>query len=985
MNVLSEGFKPHCTRWTLLLAAIASSSAAAAQTTDVAAPASENEQLEEVTVTGSRIARPDYVASSPLATVDAGDLQATGAVTIERMITDMPQFRPGTTALSNYPPGRGGQSLLNLRGVGTNRSLVLLDGRRLQPSAGNNAIDLNTIPNALVENIEVISGGASAAYGSDAIAGVVNFKLRHDFDGVEINAQSGWTEDGGGDTQDVGVAMGSNFSEGRGNVALALNYAKRDELYYSEREFYDRYGAWPVALSPATGLVNYGPNLPSSAAVNQVFAGYGVAPGTVPAAGSASALGFNPDGTLFAPVGAINYRGPLGDQYFVERGVLIEDHDFDWYAQIPLERYSAFGRAQYEFSDAVTAFAQVNYTTYEATTSLNGLGGNNLFGMAVAAANPFIPGDLRTIMNSRQNPAAPIFLSKGFGDFGPVRERNEYDVYQVIAGLSGRLPVRDWTWEIYGSHGQAEQDTEIKNAISRSRLALVLNDPQGGAGLCTGGYNPFGFHPPSDDCRAFLAPLAVAKTEVDQQVFEANLQGGLLELPAGQLRFAAGTGYRRNSYEFVPDERQLANDLIGSFNSGPGRGSDDVREAYVELLVPLLRDIPLVHELNTNLGYRVSDYGTIGSAGTYKAELDWAVVPSLRFRGGIERAIRAPSPGELYAAASVGSFPITALANGSGGDPCDVRHNARNGASAAEVRALCIAQGVPAAGGLIDNYTFTGTTVLGTNVGNPDLEEETGDTMTVGVVFTSPFENPLLSGLTASLDYYRIEITDIVGGVSVPLALERCFNLEGSNPTYSPTNEYCQLISRNATTGAINTVTSSLQNLGVRDTSGYDLQIDWQWGLGSQKRLGVLSFSTLVSYVEKIDTTDFEGAPVVDYNGTISTGHFPELQALSSLNYLIGPVDLSVRWRYLSDMEPIGCRTGGACSKGVDAIDFFDLTGRWRLSDALELRAGVNDLTDKHAPEFLINGVSQYGRSIDPGGYDILGRRYFLAFTARFD
>ena len=941
--------------------------------------------IDEVIVTGSRIARKDYTSSSPIATVSASAVQAAGAVTVERVITDMPQFRPGTTALSNYPPGRGGQSTIALRGTGANRSLVLLDGRRMQPSTGGNVIDLNTVPDALVENVEVISGGASATYGSDAIAGVVNFKLKHHFNGFEVDSQVGVTEHGGGGTQQVSITTGGDFGEGRkGNAVISLSYANREALTYSERPFYSRYGAWPAALHPAQGIVSFVPtNRPSQAAYNAVFGAYGVAPGTVtPTTG----VSFNKDQTLFTPVGATNFKNPDSDIYFVERNVVTEDHDQDWYAQIPLTRYSAFGRVEYELTDHLAVYSQLNYSHYSATTRINGLGGNNVSGLLVPATNPFIPADLRALLNGRALPNAPFILSKGFSGVGPVVEDNTYDVFQIVAGARGDIPGTDWTWDLYGSHGEASQDMVINGAVSRANLTTLLNSPTGTGGTCASGYNPFGLTPVSAGCAAFLAPTAKATTNVDQDVVEANLQGKAFDLPAGELRVALGASYRRNSYAFIADPRQVNDDLIGSFNSQSANGASDVKELYVEALVPVLKDLPLVHELNLSLGYRYSDYDTVGGVHTYKAEADWELVPSVRLRGGYERAVRAPTPAELFAAGSIGSFPITGLVNGVGGDPCDIRHSARMGGSGAQVRALCVAQGVNP--GLVDSYTFSGTTVLGRSVGNADLDVESADTYTVGAVWRSQFDNPLLSGLSASIDYYDIKISDTIASISVPLALNRCFNLDGSNPTYSAANLYCGLIARDPNTGTISTVRSALDNLGAQKIAGVDVQIDYMVGLdalGLDAKYGRLMLNAVISKTTTFKTQDTPDAKFVDYNGTISTGHYPSLKILGSATWQVGDFELGGRWRYLGHMVPIGCRTGGQCGKGVDDISFFDLNARWKVNQTLELRGGVNDLFDKYAPDYPFSPVSsQYGRTIDPGGYDVLGRRFYVGLKARF-
>ncbi len=946
-------------------------------------PAAPPAASDEIVVTGSRIARKDYSAQTPIVTLGAATVEKTGSPTLDTALKEQPQFTASTGSSTNSS-GNGGQANVQLRGLGRQRTLVLMDGRRLPPSNSDGSVDINTIPSALIENVEIITGGASAVYGSDAVAGVVNIRMKHHFDGLEVDAQGGVSGHGDADTYKVSVAAGGEFAQGRGGNVFSAEYTQRDAITLADRNFTT--GANRDSVLP-NGLVSFATNAPSQAAINAVFAKYGVAPGTVKATNS---FGFNGDGSLFSTGQTVqDYRGSTDPSlvHLTTGTVQAEGRQYR-YLQLPLQSYSVFDRASYDLTNDLHAFAQFYFTNEVASTRLNPLPAPSSATSGVPlvpVTNPFIPADLQTLLASRANPTAPFALSKRFDVTGGRLQQNTTNVFQLVGGLDGKLPVKDWTWSADATYGRNDITILQPNWTSRSGLASLLNAADGGASICAGGFNPFGNQPVSAACQAVFTKRLHTTEELEQKVIEANLQGGLFQLPAGEVRFAAGVDYREDSFRYDPDSLIASGDIIAA-SGAYFSGRTDAKEVYGELLVPVLKDLPLIKALDADLGFRVSDYNTVGTVTTYKADVSWKTVFDLTFRGGYERAIRAPNVGELDTPESQG-VTIIGLAGALGsGDPCDINGAYRKGASAAQVRALCIANGVPAS--LVDTYTFSQQSAGIISGGNTKLREETADTFSIGGVWRPRFEPALIRNISLSVDYYNIDVQDAIGTITAPLALSRCFNATGStNPTYDPNNIFCKLISRNSD-GTPNTISTQSLNLGGYKTSGVDIQLDWRFptaALGLPDG-GQLSVNLLTTYLASFQIKSLPGDPFLEYAGTIGNGQIdpvaisrPHWKSNLYLSYDRGPATVGLTWRYIGAMENaanVGVTNGTAL--GVSPVSYFDLNLRYRLTRKLELWGTIANLADKQPPVYPSVG------STDGATYDVIGRAFTVGVKARF-
>ncbi len=1024
--------KAHLLRSTLLAALAvvpgAISSAFAQDTVQPPAAAAE-EDRDVVVITGSRIARQDYVANSPIVTVGQDDIQATGVTTLDTLLNEMPQFVPAINMTSNNP-SNGGQANISLRGLGTNRTLVLMNGRRIVPSNNDGTVDINLIPAQLVGSIEVITGGASATYGSDALAGVTNFILR-DIEGFEASVSYGITDRDDGETTSISLAAGGAFDDGRGNASMMLSYNDRGFMYNASRPFAAISG--PSGASPLGNTIFDTNNLPTLASVQAAV------PGSV----QGDTFGFNQNGTLFTYVnrrdfvspGGVTYDGGLqpgpnfGPNFQFITGALN-------YLALPQTRYNAFATVDYSINEYAEVYGDFLFTQYESAQELAASpAAGSTTGFRVPVSNPFIPAELRTVLATRANPLGSFLLDKRFTSLGARRGAELYDAYQMTTGVRGDLfGIGDWTYDAYASFGRVDRTTTQTGNVSRSAVQQLLNATDGGASLCAGGFNWFGDNPLSAACQTFIGKTAKNLNVFEQRNVEISAQGSLFALPAGDVKLAVGANYREDTYLRVTDASlsgpitiqpciatvaytgtvlaQTAcstpttvtpavanqppltgNDIAGFNPSASFSGATDVSEYFAEVLIPVVNNLPFVEELNLTLAGRMSDYSTVGNVEAYKFDIDWTVVDGVRVRGGAQHAVRAPAIGELFAPQLLGfpniGNPNTAAVSNFSGDPCDIRsaYRSTNGAGGnlaaatnAQVAALCQAQGV--ASTVINSYTFTNQQVPGFSGGNPLLGEETAESWSLGVVWESNFQEPLLANLTASVDYYDIELTEAIGSLAADLAIRACYNAPTApfNPTYDPNNFYCQLFGRNPLNGNIINAQSLNQNLATARTSGVDFQVDWAYDIGP----GTLAIGWVGNWLENYETQSLPGAPFTQFEHRIgNTGSlgssvgaaYPEWKWQMTADYTMGEWRFGARWNHIGEMTN---RSNAA--DAIPAIGYLDLLARWDLSDNLSLRFNVNNVMDELPPTY----APSVQANTDPSTYDVLGRRYTVGLTARY-
>jgi outer membrane receptor protein involved in Fe transport len=949
----------------------------------------DDASLEEIEVTGSRIARRDFTSASPIVSVPGSLFAETSAVSVERVLGQLPQFVPTVTATSNNP-SNDGQANVSLRGIGIAQTLVLVDGKRLMPSDGRGSVDLNVLPPALIESVEVVTGGASAAYGSDAIAGVVNFRLRDEFDGLEFDGGWALTDRGDGAEYSAGVLAGTGFGDGRGNVVAYLGYAEREQidqgdrgytkypfLYYPDET--DGFGPGGAFLGGGSGITEEGVNVIFSnpAVFSSVFANYGYPPGSVL---YQAGIGINPDRTLFT-IGdertagsVVNFRGEI-DPVMANDRIHTYNYAPPTALLLPLERTSLLVRGTFEFAPKTEVYGQVLYSDYSATRQLAPTESGILL---VPPTNPYMPPDLVTLAASRVNPQVPFRLLRRVAEVGPRTAENDRELLQVTLGLRGEV-LGDWRYDAYAQWGRNERTERQDGNVRISKFEELLFAPDGGVSIC-GGLDVFGKGRISPECAAYVATSASNEAQVEQLLAEASISGVLAELPAGELRSAFGVFHKRDEFEYVPDPvlevfLPAVPGVIGprpdvsGFGAGAARSGDETNtDVYVEFLVPLLRDASSGRAAELDVGYRHSQYEQAGGADSYKAELTLRQNRSLLWRGSFQHAVRAPSVEELYYPEIAGQFLIIPP------DPCSVTSPHRTGPDRAQVEALCLAQGVPAA--LLPTYNYVLRRVDGVSGGNPGLEPEKADTVTVGVVFDSTFEHPLMRDLRLSVDGYHIDFRDGIGRWDNESALARCFD-PAFNAGYDPANPYCTFFTRVAATGEP-FAREIDRNIGGVNTSGVDLQLNWTVDAGP----GRLSAAGYFNYVHQWQATEPDGRKV-DYVGTLGSrglgGALPRSRSLLDLRYDWPVFGIYARWQHIDGMRDAEYR-----DFRVPARDYFDAGVTVALDQGslagLSATVGIENLFDEEPPLF----PSYPQANTDPSQYDVLGRRYFVNLRYRF-
>jgi outer membrane receptor protein involved in Fe transport len=996
--------------------------------------------IDEVIVTGSRIARRDFEANSPIFTVEATAFEEASTLAVESVLNQLPQFVPtGMQFVTNniFPTATStpGVATLNLRGLATNRTLVLIDGRRAQPANSTLVIDMNSIPSSAISRVEVITGGASATYGADAMGGVTNFKLRDNFEGATFELRSGITEAGDGEESRVSSLLGASSPDGRGNVMLGVEWTKRSAATYDGRPFFEDAWTDPGSLATAVRIdfSAYEPNataggLPSQAAVNALFpqrpAGANVSRNTP--------FYVNHDTTLFKDAGALGYTGELGQKFKVQPNGVLGENNLAELASSPLTRYAVLARGHYVLGESLNFAAQATFSNTQVQSVAQPSGATSGFAASIPRDSEHpVPAQLATLLDSRgpnvlatdqfdPDTGEPIVLTGADAnwrlgrplDFLPPRQlRNISDIYQLLVGFDGRLPLKDWTWEAYATHGQSRIDNEYIGFASLERYQAVVESANYGRGYaatglgqtrasCTSGLPIFEQFQVSQDCIDAITIAAADRTRLSQDVVETNFQGAAFTLPAGDARAALGATYRKNEFDFRPDAIRESNSIfdiaISTFSNARVLGSTSVKEVYGELLLPILSGRRFAESLEFELGARYSDYDTAGGVPTYKALFSWAPIESVRFRGGYQVANRAPNINELFLTQS--SVPVTLR----GPDPCrsdtrDANGNRADNPNRARVQALCsaiIGTGTSTFDDDPNNFIGDGRTDGGEierRSGSTAVKSEEGTTWTLGVVFHSPFAHALARGLRVTVDWYRAKVTEAIAQVGAQTTYDLCFNRDGiSNPTYSldDPNGMCRAIVRDGVSGDRFYVNSLFANLGQLETAGVDVQAGWTIApsdIGFENVPGSLSFDVAYNKLLTFKSQSFPTSPVRENEGTLERGGLYGYRALTTLRYAAPVGGIALKWHRLPSIRSINTVTDPNTQNiGAASYNLFDLSANWAVTPNVRASFGIDNLFDR-APNRVEAGPGNNGAgNTYPGYYDVLGRRYYAGLRLEF-
>ena len=983
------------------LAVLASAGAAAA------AAAETGGDVAEIVVTGTRIPSPNLTSVAPITTVGSADIKAQGVTRIEDITNSLPQVFAGQG--SSITNGSNGTATVNLRDLGSSRTLVLIDGRRAQPTP----TDLNFIPAALVERVDVLTGGASATYGADAISGVVNFMMLKNFEGVRLDAQySGYQHDNnnsagqaaltaaartaiipsqyaipgntfGGEGSQVSLIIGANAPDGKGNVTAYATYRQNNAILEANRD----YSACTFSSS-ATGFNCAGSGTAYPARVGS----YLVDPTT-----------FN----TFRPrvaTDVFNY-GPAN------------------YYMRPDERYSLGAFAHYEIAPWADAYMDTMFMQDNSTAQIAS-GGIFAATFSVNCANPFLTAQERGLLNATAATGGGTCATNPNGTFsGTVSRRllpseqtgrlTQYihNDFRIVTGLKGDLG-KNWNYDGYLQLGAVQVNNKQSGNFNTTRINQSLNAIIGpnGTPICNPAGNPdAGCVPMNIFSAATISPAAINflsiqsynNTNISERVASLAFTGklgdyGIKSAWANDgVGVAFGAEYRRehldNSADFL-STNGLVNGNGGA--AAPTNGSFDVYELFGEARIPLISDMPFAKDVSLELGYRFSDYSSVGNTNTYKVAGEWEVVDGVRFRGGYNRAVRAPNINELYQTQTV------ALDGNS--DPCaglaaNAAANAAKIANCAAIFHLTTAQVLGIEANPANQYQ-------GLTGGNPNLKPEISDTYTGGVVWQPKF----IPGLNMSADYFNIKVDQFISGYGATLILNQCVN------TGSPT--FCNLVHRDAA-GSLwlsnqGYVQDTALNTGSLKTSGVDVNLAYRtdlsaWGLGDN---GSVSAAMIGTWLDTLITQPLPGGPSYDcaglYGVTCNGGsnlvpaakwrHKAALTWNTPYSYgdWFKSLSLRVQWRYFGkvsldayDSNPLLNNVGNqfAVEKNLPAQNYIDLTANFTVHNNLNVRVGVQNVFDKDPPLIGTNcpGTSCNGNTF-PQAYDALGRYMYVGLTADF-
>ena len=961
---------------TVVLATLACGGAANAQE----APA---DQVEAIVVTGSRIKSPDATSVSPVSTVGDKEIARRGVVRVEDLINTLPQaFADQGSGNRGGTVGTSGTATINLRNLGNQRTLVLIDGRRLMQGdparSAAQAADINNIPAALIRRIDVVTGGASAVYGSDALAGVVNFMLKRHFEGVQLDVQGGlymhenrnaiasvakaagqtpaFGRELDGEQQSYSITAGKNFADGRGNITGFFGYKDIDGVGTKDRDFSTcnlsaTATGYACSLSSATYPVQFQLTNPTTGATRGSYALEGNTLRTY-----RTSDGFNNGAT----------------------------YDL----QSPDKRYNADLFGHYQISEKADVYGELMYMHDEADIKLSPTA---VFTVSekINCNNPLMSAQEKnlicTSVGLTDAQSANVIVSQRNALGGSRHDYTSHTSYRGVAGVRGDLTSR-WRYDVYAQYGRTDYSSRLTGDYSLAKFAKALRAVTNSSGqiVCESVVN--GTDPACVPINLFqvdgITPAALnyvqnvvrRKGYTEESILSGALTGDLgLTSPLAEhaIGVAIGAEYRKEKISFQPDTFYSSRDVAG--NSGgefPIAGAFDVREAYGEIRVPLVENKPFFKSLSVEGGVRYSDYSTAGDTWAYKGGGEWTPISDIRLRGSYQRAVRAPNLVELFGPQRVVTAAIT--------DPCE-------GATPKATAAQCALSGVTATqyGSIAPAAGQQSGAMVG---GNPNLDPETSNTKSFGVQLLPRF----LQGLSVSVDYFDIDVKKLITTVPASIELNQCLNAGIA----------CDLIKRNAATGSLVTsgyvITTSV-NAGYLKTKGLDFAASYAHALPELfgKDMGRLGLNFAGTKTNRYEVQILPGLAPYRCDGRfgVTCGQpIPQWRHRLVADWTSrGGVNLSTTWRYIggtrNDKSSTSIYLAGTYQPydlKMPSVSYIDFAASANVTEKVTLRVGVNNAFDKDPPLTASTGGQTSNGAFFAGMYDSLGRYMFVGATARF-
>jgi len=920
-------------------------------------------ETETVVVTGSRIPHANITAPTAVTTVDQSALQQTGTVNVAELLRTVPSFGVSgvTPTNSAFLTTGAGISTLELRNLGEDRTLVLVNGKRYVSGVpGTGAVDFNTIPTDLIDRVEVITGGASAVYGSDALAGVINVILKQDFEGISANVQYGQTQHDDEITYKTGLTVGSNFANDKGNAVLSVGWSKNRGVRSADRantRFDDL--ASCLFTGEASDCTTPQENQFSS------FSAFGRF--VIPSTGQTFvvASGTGPSGNVVTPFSTANFG--FNRQAF--RTI-----------ETPVDRLLLSGNVHYDITNNIQIYLDTTFANTTSSTSIEPFPSSNddLTIDGISVDNPFVPDAIRDAAIAAGDDVIPF--RRRLLELGPRRYSSRRDTYRAIAGVKGSL-FSDYRYDLFFSWGHTldTQNGTGQFNVSNFREALNAVD-NGGIISCANPIavaegcvpiNLFGLNSISPAAAKYIQAPQSRIQNADQKLLGGTIQGPVFALPAGDVQLVGGFEYRQESASDVPDALTQSGQN-GSNQEAATVGGFHVLEFFSETEVPILRDLPFAKELTVGGAIRWSQYNTQGTTTAYTGRVSWSPIDDIRFRAQYARAVRAPNIGELFAP---GGENFAAVA-----DPCNGITAATPGEVAARCRSIpAIASRIAATG----SFTLSLAEIQGTGgftgKGNPDLEPERGDSYQFGAVVTHDFEK--FGAFTASVDYFSIKIANLITTIGRQQSLDLCFTQGSTFP-----NAFCSAIVRDTSgpafqQGEITAVNSGFGNQGTLRTQGIDFAVTYSFNLNNldlvkdvfgNGDMGQVAARANWTWLQKLDQEQF--GLITDSKGVEGASRH---KVQGALVYTLGGITAQWEITYLSPARI--SNEGFFKDVPVKGYALHDVSLTYQLTDEIQVFGGVNNLFNESAPNIL-SGVpcNVTGTDTDASVYDAVGRRYFV-------
>jgi outer membrane receptor protein involved in Fe transport len=914
--------------------------------------------IDSVQVTGSRIKRVDAETASPVFQLDRASIDKTGALTIGDFLQEIPAIAGAATNPAVNNGGGTGEATVSLRGLGDERTLILINGRRIVTN------DVNSIPMSMVETVEVLKDGASAIYGSDAIGGVVNFILKSNFDGLEARLDYGIASRHDGQRQGASVTWGATGD--RGNIIISANYNKQEEVRASARDF--SYYALSLGSTSSTGVVQGGS---SRALTGRYFingsptlrAYYGCNSVTLDAGKAGTALtdfrcfSFGRDAFNYQAVGNLELT--------------------------PQERAGLFVTANFDITDNVTAYVDAFSNKTRSASQIAPLPFDGLSdGIALSQFSQYNPFGIQ-INDIR------LRLSR----LGNRRYEYVTEVDQLNTGLKGNFGDSSWSWDANVSYGSIKQDNDNQGYIDYNALSKALGPSRGGRCFTDGTYTTVvanctpidfvgNFDPNSAAGQAQLTALGAISLDVIHKQketfkgFQANFAGDWFEFGAGTVQAALGFEYRKNTFVFDPYDAAITRPSAGytcgissELCTAPTEGDYDVKEVYGEVL------IPVAESFNVTFGTRWSDYSTFGSTINSKLGLEWRPSEQVLFRGTFAQVFRAPLITDLYGGETAASDGFT--------DPC-------NGIVERNSAGAFINSTNPGCRNVFANGTFsqTDTQLNAIKGGNANLTAEEGNSFTLGFVY----EPSWLDGFSTTVDLWQVKLDDAIGTYGTQNILNDCFGSTASAP--SP---FCSLYTRRSN-GEVEILFDKRANKGTVETAGVDIGLRYRMDTD----IGKFRFNVDATYLDKYDVDVVFNGEVLSTQQNAGTflssanggeGNYSKWRALGNISWSKDIFDVSWTMRYVDgftvgSLEPDGvCANRGlqpgsaGCQFSIGAYTYHNVQFGVAF-EKVKFRIGIDNVNDKQPP-ILYQNNSLNGNT-DERTFDTVGRYYWSSLTFNF-